>query len=271
MSQKRHATNEKLMAATREQIPTVAIPWLAAVRKPLEKLTKAALSGKITNEQFATMVQEFSESLPGLLEKMDTAPLAELLETGMGAAMANGITARQNTLAKAKLPWETDAWLAGRKIKRKADGKFATTDEARTSDSRNQLRRKPTLKEKKQASAQSDAPKDAAIDRYRKGVSVDAPTGRKVVFGNRVADHLASKSEQRGRFADQAEKTVKQPDEVFQDGMRVRYLKNPRQGGKNKFLVVARQTSESEEEVISFMKQSSNKKKPPGKRIYPAE
>jgi hypothetical protein len=93
MSTARHKTGEKLMAATRAEIPRAAVKWLAAVREPLEILTMAAVSPDVSDEQFAELVEAFSESLPGLLGKMDHAALAELMEGSMGAAMANGLTA----------------------------------------------------------------------------------------------------------------------------------------------------------------------------------
>ena len=93
----RFKDGEKLMAATRAKIPEAAVKWLAAARSPLEKLTMAALSGEVTDEEFRAMVKKFSKSLPGLLPKMDHAAIADLMEQGMGAAMANGIAARSQT------------------------------------------------------------------------------------------------------------------------------------------------------------------------------
>lgn len=114
----RFKETERIMAATRKEIPAAAVKWLAAARTPLEKLTMAALSGEVTDEEFVKMVGEFSESLPGLLDKMDHAAIAEPLEAGMGAAMANGIARRIEDTpgkeVKAKLPWEEEAWLASR-------------------------------------------------------------------------------------------------------------------------------------------------------------
>lgn len=112
----RFQTAEKLMAATRAQIPRAAVRWCAAVRQPLEILTMAALSPDVSDEQFTELVEAFSESLPGLMESMDHAALAELMEAGMGAAMANGLTARDQVQEekRAKLPWEEDAWLAAK-------------------------------------------------------------------------------------------------------------------------------------------------------------
>jgi hypothetical protein len=94
MSTARHKTGEKLMAATRAEIPRAAVKWLAAVREPLEILTMAAVSPDVSDDQFVELVEAFSESLPGLLGKMDHEALAELMEGSMGAAMANGLTAR---------------------------------------------------------------------------------------------------------------------------------------------------------------------------------
>jgi hypothetical protein len=112
---------EELAAATREEIPKVAVRWLAAARAPLEKLTMAALDPDLTDDAFLALVDGFSKSLPGLLDRMDHASLANLMETGMGAAMANGISRRVDDFReraakdekRARLPWETDVWLAG--------------------------------------------------------------------------------------------------------------------------------------------------------------
>lgn len=85
---------EKLAAATREEIPKVAVQWLAAARAPLEKLTMAAMDPDLSDEEFLTLVKDFSDSLPGLLDEMDHDALAKLMEHGMGAGMANGISQR---------------------------------------------------------------------------------------------------------------------------------------------------------------------------------
>lgn len=107
----RFKQGEKLAAAAREGLPSVAVQWLAAARKPLEKLTKAALNGEVSDAEFVALVEEFSQSLPGLLDEMDHDALATHMENSMGAAMANGMAARhkteeKRTEARAKLPWE---------------------------------------------------------------------------------------------------------------------------------------------------------------------
>ncbi len=94
----RHRALERLQAHSRAQIPRAAVKWLAAARAPLEKLTKAALNGAVTDAEFRAMVERFSKELPGLLEKMDHEALAEPLEQAMGAAMANGLAERQKIL-----------------------------------------------------------------------------------------------------------------------------------------------------------------------------
>ena len=91
----RYRELEKLQAATRAELPRVAVAWLAAARKPLEKLTMAALNPAITDAEFETMVEKFSKSLPGLMQTLDHDALAELMENSMGAAMANGIVQRK--------------------------------------------------------------------------------------------------------------------------------------------------------------------------------
>jgi hypothetical protein len=131
----RFKQTERLAAATRGEIPKVAVRWLAAARDPLERLTMAALDPDLTDEAFLALVEKFSNSLPGLLDTMDHAALANLMEEGMGAGMANGIASRSvgvSPTVKAKLPWETDAWLAGRydesKHKRDKRGKFSAKE-----------------------------------------------------------------------------------------------------------------------------------------------
>ena len=112
--------SEALAASTRTRIPGVAVEWLAAVRDPLEQLTMAALDPKVTDSRFRAMVRRFSKSLPGLLESMNHDSLAKLMESGMGASMANGIARRvpmeKPDVARAKLPWEEDSclFLAGK-------------------------------------------------------------------------------------------------------------------------------------------------------------
>jgi hypothetical protein len=85
---------ETLAAATREEIPKVAVQWLAALRAPLERLTMAAMNPDLTDAEFMALAKGFSESLPGLLDEMDHDSLAKLMEHGMGAGMANGIDRR---------------------------------------------------------------------------------------------------------------------------------------------------------------------------------
>ena len=102
MSVERFQEGEKLMAASREQILNVAERWLEAVRLPLETLTMAALSPDVSDDDFLQMVEDFPASLPGLLETMDHSALAEVMEGSMGAAMANGMVARQGDLARTK-------------------------------------------------------------------------------------------------------------------------------------------------------------------------
>lgn len=116
----RYRELEKLQETVRSEIPSVAVDWLAAVRKEMEKLTKAALSGDLTDEQFRALVEKTSKRLPELLDKMNHEALSGLMEKGMGAAMANGMaerlkTARPKTQEKrAKLPWEKDVLLGAR-------------------------------------------------------------------------------------------------------------------------------------------------------------
>ena len=93
----RHRTHETLSAATRARLPAVAGPWLAAVRAEMEKLTMAAIAGDLSDEDFRALAEQTSAKLPELLATMDHDALAILMAQGMGAAMANGIAARQKT------------------------------------------------------------------------------------------------------------------------------------------------------------------------------
>ena len=101
----RFRTHEQLSAATRARLPEAVGPWLAAVRAEMEKLTTAALSGEVSDEEFRALVEETSAALPDLLDRTDHDSLAGLMEHGMGAAMANGIAAR-HTGARASRPRE---------------------------------------------------------------------------------------------------------------------------------------------------------------------
>jgi hypothetical protein len=117
---KRFREMEKLQETVRAELPGVAVAWLAALRQPLEELTMAALNGKVGDEEFLKRVEDFAEKIPGLLEEMDSAALAGLMEGAMGAAMANGIAARvrrpeAGDWKEAGLPWEPEALLGARR------------------------------------------------------------------------------------------------------------------------------------------------------------
>lgn len=95
---------ERLQAATRAELPRVAVAWLAAARAPLEKLTIAALDPTISDADFRARVEAFAQSLPGLMQSLDHAALAKLMEDSMGAAMANGIAQRDKSLSVLRAP-----------------------------------------------------------------------------------------------------------------------------------------------------------------------
>jgi hypothetical protein len=90
----RFSDAEDLAAATRAELPRMAVDWLAALRGPLEKLTTAALSEGMSDEEFLRQVETFIQRLPELFDEIDHDSLAALMESSMGAAMANGIAAR---------------------------------------------------------------------------------------------------------------------------------------------------------------------------------
>lgn len=91
----RYQEAEKLAATVREQIPSAAVQWLAALREPLQGLTTAALNGDLSDEDFMQLVEKFSADLPGLMDTLDHEALAKLMEESMGAAMGNGIAQRK--------------------------------------------------------------------------------------------------------------------------------------------------------------------------------
>lgn len=115
---------EQLSTTVREEIPRVAIRWLAAVRTPLEVLTTAALDPATSDTDFLALVEKFSAEIPGLMETMDHDALGELMASGMGAAMGNGMAGRikspearmkEEKSKKAAMPGETEVWVAGNK------------------------------------------------------------------------------------------------------------------------------------------------------------
>jgi len=96
----RHRDAERLAATVRGRLPRAVIPWLAAVRREMESLTTAALSGDLSDEDFRALVEKTAAALPALMDRMDHDALAGLLEEGMGAAMANGIAARMEDVPR---------------------------------------------------------------------------------------------------------------------------------------------------------------------------
>ena len=133
---KRYRDLEKLQANVRAEIPKVAVSWLAVVRKEMEKLTKAALSGEVSDEEFRRMVEKTSKRLPELLGEMDHDALADLMEKAQGASMANGIAARvedfrKATTKRAKLPWEKDVRMGAGKGKRCGNSWISANKECR--------------------------------------------------------------------------------------------------------------------------------------------
>lgn len=110
----RHRQAEELSARVREELPRVAVQWLAALRRPLEELTRAALAHDLPDAAFRALVEEFSRRLPSLMEELDHDALAAPMEEAMGAAMANGIAARLTPARQAKSPWSRATYEAGR-------------------------------------------------------------------------------------------------------------------------------------------------------------
>ncbi len=176
---------EDQQAAARAELPSVAIQWLAALRSPLEQLTMAAVNGEISDAEFHALVEKFTTDLPALMDSLDHDALASHMENNMSEAMINGILQRVKdtpSTVKGKAPEDSDALNAARKYKQDDEGQFSTTDgSGRTSSSRKKLRKKPTLKEKKETASHSketNPERQAVIDRYRKGIYLNDPTGR---------------------------------------------------------------------------------------------
>ena len=246
MPQRFH-TGEKLLAATRAQIPTAAIKWLAAIRTPLEKLTIAATTGQVTEAEFQALVRQFSASLPSLLGKMDHSALATLMEAGMGAALANGYTARHQPpedknqkTQTAKLPWETAPHLAAQK--RKNNGQFG------------------------EGNGMGEGGSELAngIPEF-----VKSPTGRTV----EMCSKLAAKAEKwkgrdpaRLRFAQRAVETLREPDEVWQHGTFVTHVKSFK---RLSLVVHTRRTGEKKEVYQSHIPMSRGREKTRGQKIWP--
>lgn len=241
MSNARFREGERLMAATRAEIPGAAVRWLAAVREPLEILTMAAVSPDVSDEQFVELVEAFSESLPGLFGKMDHAALAELMEGGMGAAIANGLTARDQGAGdrgreekRAKLPWEKDAYLAAQK--RRKNGQFGEGDGTGGGERK------------------TKGKTEEMIARYEAGVTVKTPTGRNANFGKDLVKDMRKwkgKDLARAHYAARAEAAVKAPDEIHQHGTLVAYFK--KLDSRKTLVIHSQQQGDDKEEVQSFI------------------
>lgn len=91
----RFETQDRLAGAVRSGLPEVAAAWLAPARAELEILTRSAADPGVDDAAFLQMVRRGAAGLPALMERLDTASLSDAMEAAMGAAMANGIMARQ--------------------------------------------------------------------------------------------------------------------------------------------------------------------------------
>jgi len=108
---------EAIAADARDLLPRTSLAWLAAVRAPLEELTLAALDPEVSDAAFRERVEAFAQRLPELFGELEHDALAELLESAMGAAMANGIAERYQSLPKdlrAKAPAPAALHAAGK-------------------------------------------------------------------------------------------------------------------------------------------------------------
>lgn len=94
MSDDRHRAGEQISAAAREGLPQVLRGWAAPVRREVEKLLAAALDPGTSDADFLELVEKSAEDAPGLLAGMPLDSLAGPLADAMGAAAANGLSAR---------------------------------------------------------------------------------------------------------------------------------------------------------------------------------
>lgn len=89
----RHRQTERLAAAARARLPAITPAWLAPLRAEIERLTRAASQGTLSDAQLLRRIQALHDRAPRLLSRLDPAPLADLLEATMAAALLNGIQA----------------------------------------------------------------------------------------------------------------------------------------------------------------------------------
>lgn len=98
----------------------------------------------------------------------------------------------------------------------------------------------------------------AALSRITTGFSVPGVSGATVKFGTVCKSHITAKNDQRARFLPSAEACVRTPVEVWQEGLRRRYLCRFKgnDGKMHGFLVVTARKGEHLDEVITFFPKS---------------
>lgn len=83
---------DHLQHRVRQQLSAVLDNWLASARTELEKLTRAAADGTVSDEDFLRILKDFASDPLRLVKLMNPSALASALEDAMGTAMAVGKT-----------------------------------------------------------------------------------------------------------------------------------------------------------------------------------
>lgn len=227
---------ERHQATARRFIAPAALATYAPLREAIESLT----TSEAPDAEFLAKLRDLHRDIPSFFRKLDPTPLANALEEATAPALIAGVLER----------------VPPRKLQA-ADGKPC-------GDS--------FIPAWKQCNKGISPATQALVKKYRAGHTADAPTGRKVAFGQRIADHIekdwASRDPRRASFARLAEKAVASPSEIWQHGTSVVYFKPMR---KMVMVVFATQFEETEERAESFLPMPSKRaeKKKRGQKIWP--
>jgi hypothetical protein len=84
---------ENYQAEARKRLPDAIKEWNKPAREFLQKLTRAAMDKKVSDESFVKLLEEADQEFPGLMKTMNTGALAGELENAMGTAMVLGMAA----------------------------------------------------------------------------------------------------------------------------------------------------------------------------------
>lgn len=85
----------ELAAHVLQDISGVSSEWLGNAVPVVERLLQAAESQTLTDEDFISAVEQIANTMPTLFDRLNWHALAEAMEKAQGAAMANGIVARE--------------------------------------------------------------------------------------------------------------------------------------------------------------------------------